>query len=106
MSIHDKCWQAFFVQYGGPQAALKKLRINGKLELDGSVLAKCGSKKSYSGSGKFSKEGPIHGAAMKANVLALKHFIPEHLKPNEVIQVFIDDERKAGNGISVVLILL
>lgn len=106
MSIHNECWRAFFNQHGGLQAVLEELRANRRLELDGSILEKCGSRRSYSGAGRFSKEGPIHGVSMMANVRALKHFLPKYLKPDEGIYVSVRDGRKAGRGITVVFELL
>jgi hypothetical protein len=106
MSIHDKCWRAFFEQHGGLQVVLKKLRANGRLELNGSILAKCGSRLSYSGVGRFSSRGPIRGTSMMANVHALKHFLPQYLMPNEGIYVSVRDRRKSGRGITVIFALL
>ena len=106
MSIHNECWQAFFNQHGGLQVVLSKLRASRRLELDGSIIAKCGSRKSYSGAGRFSRQGPIRGSSMMANVRALKHFLPRHLKPNEGIYVSVRDRRKTGRGITVVFELL
>ena len=49
MSIHDECWQMFFAQHGGVDFVLQKLRTSksGQIELDGSVLAKCGKRETY-----------------------------------------------------------
>lgn len=103
---HYECWQTFFNQHDGLQAFLRKLRTNRRLELDGSILAKCGSRKDYSGAGRFSTEGVVGGGSIAANVATLKHFLPEQLKPDEVVYASVRDRRRTRRCIKVVFELL